>query len=99
MYLGARPRPGTGRRALAARRRPLLRDDGTADCEACGLPLFPYAVEDDVLRLECANHHHARTPLPADWALRRIVDGWIARRGAQLHEQHQRWGTDDEAEI
>jgi hypothetical protein len=23
------------------------------------------------------------------------VDNWIAKRGAQLHVQHERWGTDD----
>ena len=25
----------------------------------------------------------------------RSVDNWIAKRGAQLHVQHERWGTDD----
>lgn len=74
----------------------MLRSDGTADCEECGLPLFPYARADDTVRLECGNHHHATAALPADLATRRSVDGWIARRGAQLHEQHERWGTDDE---
>jgi hypothetical protein len=74
----------------------LLRSDGTTDCDACGLPLFPYAIEIGSVHLECANHHHASTPLPRDEAVRRAVESWIARRGAQLHEQHERWGTDDE---
>jgi uncharacterized Zn finger protein (UPF0148 family) len=75
---------------------PLLRSDGTADCDACGLPLFPYAIERGSVLLECANHHHATTPVPRDDTVRRAVESWIARRGAQLHEQHERWGTDDE---
>jgi hypothetical protein len=75
----------------------VLRADGTAECEDCGLPLFPYEVEGDVLRLECANHHHAWTPVPAEPAQRRLVDGWIARRGAQLHAQHERWGMEEES--
>lgn len=77
---------------------PLLRSDGTADCDACGLPLFPYAVEADAVRLECANHHHATVPRPRDAAVLRAVENWIARRGAQLHAQHERWGTDDQKE-
>lgn len=72
-----------------------LHDDGTAPCEECGLPLFPYAMEDEAVRLECANHHHALATLPAGEAARRAVTSWIARRGAQLHAQHERWGTDD----
>lgn len=74
----------------------VLRKDGTAECEACGLPLFPYAIEDGLVLLECANRHHADAPVPRDLAVKRAVDGWIARRGAQLHEQHERWGTDDQ---
>ena len=74
----------------------VLKTDGTAECDACGLPLFPHAIDGDRVLLECANRHHASTPLPRDAAVKRAVDGWIARRGAQLHEQHERWGTDDE---
>jgi hypothetical protein len=74
----------------------VLKPDGTAECDACGLPLFPFAILGDHVRLECANRHQATTPLPRDPSVRRAVDGWIARRGAQLHEQHERWGTDDE---
>ena len=73
----------------------MLHPDGTADCE-CGLPLFPYAVDGGIVRLECANHHHSRIPAPREAAVRRAVESWITRRGAQLHEQHERWGTDDE---
>lgn len=47
------------------------------------------------MRLECANRHVATGPLPHDDATRRAVEAWVARRGAQLHEQHERWGTDD----
>ena len=72
-----------------------LKDDGTADCETCGLPLFPYARAGRTVRLECANHHHAEAPLPADQRTLLSVDNWIAKRGAQLHAQHERWGTDD----
>ena len=74
----------------------VLKPDGTAECESCGLPLFPYEIEGGSVRVECANGHHAMAPLPRDPATKRAVDGWIARRGAQLHAQHERWGTDDE---
>ena len=59
------------------------------------MPLFPYAVEGMTVRLECANRHHATAPLPEDGAARRRIDAWIARRGAQMHAQHERWGTDE----
>jgi len=81
-----------------ARGAPILRTDGTTDCDACGLPLFPQEIVEATVRLECANRHRATAPLPRDPATRRAVEGWIARRGAQLHEQHERWGTDDEVE-
>ena len=77
----------------------VLKTDGTAECDACGLPLFPYAIEGGHVLLECANRHQASTPVPRDAAVKRAVDGWIARRGAQLHEQHERWGTDEEDET
>jgi len=60
------------------------------------MPLFPQGIASDVVRLECANHHHAEAPLPRDPAVRHAVEGWVARRGAQLNVQHERWGTDDE---
>ncbi len=74
----------------------MLRTDGTADCDACEMPLFPLSIGDAVVRLECANRHHGEAPLPRDAAVRRAVEAWVARRGAQLHVQHERWGTDDE---
>lgn len=72
----------------------MLRPDGTADCDACDLPMFPLSIEDGTVHLECANRHHGEAPLPKNDAARRAVESWIARRGAQLHEQHERWGTD-----
>lgn len=73
-----------------------LKADGTIDCEDCGMPLFPFARSDREVRIECANRHHAVAPVPTDPGTLRIVDNWIAKRGAQLHAQHERWGTDDE---
>ena len=58
------------------------------------MPMFPYALAGATVRLECANHHHGEAPLPAERAVRVLVGNWIARRGAQLHAQHERWGTD-----
>jgi hypothetical protein len=75
-----------------------LRDDGTADCESCHLPMFPIASEDRGVTLECANRHRATIDVPADAKLRRFVQNWVARKGAQLDEQHRRWGSDDEVE-
>ena len=60
------------------------------------MPLFAYARNGSGVRVECANRHHAVAPVPEDPATLRIVDNWIAKRGAQLHAQHERWGTDDE---
>ena len=73
----------------------MLKDDGTAECAECGMPMFPSGRAGGAVRLECANHHHGETPLPRDVAVLRLVDNWIAKRGAQLHVQHERWGTDD----
>lgn len=73
-----------------------LKPDGTLDCLECGMPMFPFARPAGEIRLECANHHHAVARVPRDRALVRIVDNWIAKRGAQLHVQHERWGSDDE---
>lgn len=75
-----------------------LRGDGTADCESCHMPMFPVALWDDRVTLECANRHRVSIPSPDDQKLRRFVQAWVARKGAQLHEQHRRWGTDDEVE-
>jgi len=73
----------------------MIRSDGTAECDECGLPMFPYERTPEGVRLECANRHHGIAPPPRDPATLRLVDGWIAKRGAQLHAQHERWGTDD----
>lgn len=56
--------------------------------------MFPLSVERGEVHLECANRHHGQAPEPNDAALRQAVGSWISRRGAQLHEQHERWGTD-----
>ncbi|MGH2499658.1 MAG: hypothetical protein ACRDF0_06170 [Candidatus Limnocylindria bacterium] len=75
-----------------------LRHDGTTACEECGMPMFPYARTAGLVRLECANHHHAQAAAPREAGLLRAIDNWVAKRGAQLHAQHERWGTDDEEE-
>jgi len=77
--------------------RPLrdLKPDGTLECEECGMPMFAYVLGPADVRLECANHHHAVARQPGDAARARLVDNWIAKRGAQLHVQHERWGTDE----
>ena len=72
-----------------------LKPDGTLECEECGMPMFAFARGGREVRLECANHHRAIAPEPRDAARLRLVDNWIAKRGAQLHVQHERWGTDD----
>lgn len=74
----------------------MLRRDGTADCDACEMPMFPVAIQDATVVLECANRHHGEAPLPRDPAVKRAVEAWVTRKGAQLHVQHERWGTDDE---
>ena len=75
-----------------------LREDGTGDCETCHMPMFPIASDDRSVTLECANRHRASADQPDDPKLRRFVHNWVARKGAQLHEQHERWGSDDEVE-
>lgn len=72
-----------------------LRPDGTLECEECGLPMFAVARVHGAVQLECANRHHAGAREPVDATRARLVDNWIAKRGAQLHVQHERWGTDD----
>lgn len=73
-----------------------LKADGTLDCGECGMPMFAYARGPREIRLDCANRHHATARVPREAAVDRSVDNWIAKRGAQLHVQHERWGTDDE---
>ena len=73
-----------------------LRADGTLECGECGMPMFAHARARGEIRLECANHHHAVADVPREAAVDRLVDNWIAKRGAQLHVQHERWGTDEE---
>lgn len=62
------------------------------------MPLFPQYIEGGRVYLECADRHRATAPVPRDESVRRAVESWIARRGAQLHAQHERWGTDDQEE-
>ena len=73
----------------------VLHRDGTADCPECGLAAFPLRIAADALVVECANRHRASVALPERAAERVAVDNWLAKRGAQLHAQHERWGTDD----
>ncbi len=72
-----------------------LSPDGPLECEGRGVPLFAFPRGESGARLGGANHHHATAREPADAARLRMVDNWIAKRGAQLHVQHERWGTDD----
>ncbi|MDP9265218.1 MAG: hypothetical protein M3O91_03740 [Chloroflexota bacterium] len=72
-----------------------LHRDGTADCEACGLAAFPWKTLGRKLVLECANRHQMSVDLPAEPSARVVVDNWLSKRGAELHAQHERWGTDD----
>lgn len=75
-----------------------LRSDGTADCDTCHMPMFPMASTQAEVTLECANRHQVSLPLPDDAKLRHFVQNWVARRGAQLHEQHERWESDEDVE-
>ena len=75
-----------------------LHEDGTQDCERCGLPMMPVAEAGGTATLECANRHRVTVPLPSDPVLRERVRSWVARRGAQLHVQHERWEAEEEAE-
>ncbi len=68
-----------------------LRTDGTADCETCHMPMFPIAMTEAAVTFECANRHRTTEPLPDDAKLRRFIQNWVARKGAQLEEQHKRW--------
>jgi hypothetical protein len=71
-----------------------LQSDATRDCERCHLPMMPVAEDNGMVTLECANRHRRDMPLPIDAAERERVRNWIARRGAQLHVQHERWDAD-----
>ncbi len=73
-----------------------LRADATAECADCGLPMFPVAESDVTVTLECANRHRLTTKRPTERAIRTLVDNWIAKRGAQLHAQHERLEQEDE---
>jgi hypothetical protein len=75
-----------------------LRPDATVECAECGLPMFPIAESTQTVTLECANRHRAITALPADRATRALIDNWIAKKGAQLHVQHERWEQEEDEE-
>lgn len=75
-----------------------LKRDATADCPDCGLPMFPVATDDREVTLECANRHRRIALAPKDASMRRLVRSWIARKGAQLHVQYERWEDDDDVE-
>jgi hypothetical protein len=76
-----------------------LLHDATRDCERCGLPMTPVAEAGGNVTVECANRHRHAVPLPVDPAARERVRNWIARRGAQLHVQHERWDEEKEDET
>lgn len=75
-----------------------LKPDATADCPECGLPMFPMATDQGAVTLECANRHRATARAPKDAKMRRLVRNWVARKGAQLHVQYERWEDDDDVE-
>ncbi len=72
-----------------------LRGDATLECDACGMPLIPMDKVDRSIVLECANRHTALVPTPTDRATLQLVDNWLARRGAQIHEQRERWAEEE----
>jgi len=73
----------------------MLKDDATAECDECGMPMFPTSRTATHVHLDCANRHFGEAPLPREPAVLHLIDNWIAKRGAQLHVQHERWGTDE----
>ena len=75
-----------------------LRPDATAECPDCGLPMFPISETSEAVTLECANRHRAIAPLPDDRVTRALIDNWIAKKGAQLHVQHERWEQEEDEE-
>ena len=60
--------------------------------------MFPIAESSEAVTLECANRHRATTALPTDRAVRALIDNWIAKKGAQLHVQHERWEREEDEE-
>ena len=75
-----------------------LRPDATVDCPECHLPMFPVASDEREVKLECANRHRGTAPAPREATMRRLVRNWVARKGAQLYVQHERWEDDDDVE-
>jgi hypothetical protein len=75
-----------------------LRPDATLECEECDLPMSPVAETAETVTLECANRHSVITALPADRTTRALIDNWIAKKGAQLHVQHERWEREEDDE-
>lgn len=75
-----------------------LRPDATAECSECGLPMTPISESSESVTLECANRHRVVTPLPDDRVTRALIDNWIAKKGAQLHVQHERWESEEDEE-
>src|SRR5438477_346400 len=60
-------------------------------CDTGHMPMFPVAMTASGVTLECANRHRVVIAVPDDPKLRRFVQNWVARKGAQLDEQHRRW--------
>jgi hypothetical protein len=75
-----------------------LRPDATAECAECDLPMFPVAESSETVALECANRHRLTVALPGDRVARALIDNWIAKKGAQLHVQHERWEQEEDEE-
>jgi hypothetical protein len=75
-----------------------LRPDATTECAECDLPMFPISETSEAVTLECANRHRTITPLPDDPVIRALIDNWIAKKGAQLHVQHERWEQEEDEE-
>ena len=75
-----------------------LRPDATVECVECGLPMTPVAESAETVTVECANRHRVVTPLPDDRATRALIDNLIAKKGAQLHVQHERWEQEEDEE-
>ena len=75
-----------------------LLPDATAECTECDLPMFPIAETAESVTLECANRHRLISTLPEDRTVRALIDNWIAKKGAQLHVQHERWESEEDEE-
>ena len=73
-----------------------LRPDATIECEQCDMPMFPIAESSEKVTLECPNRHRVIIDLPADRVTRALIDNWIAKKGAQLHVQHERWEEEED---